>query len=38
MDPKTKKTFSLLNLSQKYEKMILFDLAKHSKFDLNLNI
>ena len=32
--PKTEKAFlSLLNLSQKYIKMISFDLAKHSKFE-----
>ena len=30
-----KNLFSLLNLSQMYKKMILFDLAKYLKFDLN---
>ena len=33
-----KNLFSLLNLSQKYEKKISFDLAKHPKFDLNSNL
>ena len=35
---KEKNLFSLINLSHKYGKMISFNLAKHLKFDLNLNL